>query len=145
MTKQALSILFALSALSLAAPACVITNTTRDVGSTASDGTVYLGWNLIGREKDPNANDEDTYDIGAGLGNYSAIRFKAEKPIAFAQVLVIFANGERWVAPAPAALGNNEWSAPIQLPGGPRPIHSIVVTGRSTASLLSRLEIHGYR
>jgi hypothetical protein len=132
--------------VSLAVPACVVTTTNRDVGSVASDGTVYLGWNLIGRDGGNNKpNDQDTYDIGAHLGSFSAIRLHVEKPIAFAEVLVIFANGERWVAQVPPVLNNEEWSPAIPLPGGPRQIHSIVVTGRSTTSLLSRLEIHGFR
>lgn len=143
MNKNALVLL---SVLSLAAPACVITTTNRDVGSVAADGSVYLGWHLIRRDdKNPNANDQETYDIGAQLGNFSTIRINADKPVAIARVHVIFANGERWDAPAPAALGGNEWSAPIQLPGGPRPIHSVVIDGRSTTSLLSRVEVHGTR
>lgn len=138
MTKKALA-LFAL--LSLAAPACTITTTTREVGSVASDGSVYLGWNLI----DNKGNDQDTFDIGANLGAYSTIRLHAEHPITFGQVLVIFADGERWIAPAPQALAEGEWSAPIPLPKGPRAIHSVVVNGRSTAGLLSRLEVYGTR
>jgi hypothetical protein len=135
-----------LSVLSLAAPACVIRDTSRDVGSVASDGTVYLGWNLIGSDGGPSKpNDEDTYDLGANLGSFSAIRLHAEKPISIVQVLVVFANGERVAVQAPAAMNTDEWSAPIPLPGGPRQIYSIVVTGRATTSLLSKLEIHGTR
>ena len=149
MKKHALVMLAWLSLVGLAsfaAPGCVITDTSRSVGSVASDGSVYLGWNLIGSDGgNGKPDDSDTYDIGAGLGNYSAIRLHAEKPIQLTQVLVIFANGERWVAQAPGGLNTDEWSAPIALPGGPRPIHSIVVIGRSTSSLLSKLEIHGLR
>lgn len=136
-----------LSVLSLALPACVVTTTApRDVGSVAADGSVYLGWHLINRGNNANGgNDQETYDVGAQVGAFSTIRLHGDKPIALAQVLVIFANGERWTAPAPAQLGNDEWSAPIQLPGGPRPIHSIVIFGRSTTSLLAHLEIHGGR
>jgi hypothetical protein len=123
-----------------------VTTTTRDVGAVNADGTVYLGWNLIGKDGGKgNPNDSDTYDIGAQMGNFSALRLHSEKPIAFAQILVVFADGERWVAPGPAAMGAEEWSQPIPLPRGPRPIHSVVVTARSTNSLLSRLEIHGTR
>lgn len=128
----------------LAAPACTITTTNRDVGSVAADGTVYLGWHLMNRDNKA-GNDQETFDIGAQVGGFSTLRLHADKPMTLAQVLVIFANGERWTAPAPAALGNDEWSQPIQLPGGPRPIHSIVVTGRSTTSLLAKLELHGGR
>jgi hypothetical protein len=134
-----------LSMLSLAAPACVITTTTRDVGTVSPDGSVFLGWHLIRRDEKTNANDQETYDVGAQLGTFSAIRLHADKPLALAQVRVIFADGERWIAPAPQGLGAEEWSAPIQLPGGPRAIHSVVVFGRSTTSLLSKLEIHGTR
>ena len=144
MKKHAFVMLSLAALASMAAPACVVTTTNRDVGSVAADGTVYLGWNLIGREKDPSANDQDTYDVGAQLGTFSSIRLRAEKPVVIAQVLVIFADGERWNAPAPAELGTDQWSAPIQFPG-PRAIHSIVVSGRPTTSLLSRLEIHGNR
>jgi hypothetical protein len=143
MKKNALVLL---SVLALATPACVITATPpRDVGSVNADGSVYLGWHLIARDDKSHPNDVETYEVGAQLGNFSTIRLHSEKPIALAQVLVIFANGERWVAPAPPALGAEEWSAPIQLSGGPRPIHSIVVTGRSTTSLLSKLEINATR
>jgi hypothetical protein len=140
--------LLLVSVLSLALPACVVTTTApRDVGSVAADGSVYLGWHLLNRDNKnkPDNLDQETYDIGAQVGGFSTIRLHADKPIAVAQVLVIFANGERWAAPAPAVLGQNEWSAPIQLPGAPRPIHSIVVTGRSTTSLLAHLELHGGR
>jgi hypothetical protein len=143
MTKNALVML---AVLSLGAPACTVTTTSRDVGSVASDGSVYLGWNLVGRDhKDPNVNDSDTYDIGQQVGAFSAIRLHAEKPLTLAQVLVIFADGERWVAPAPPALGQDQWSAPIPLPRGQRAIHSIVVAGRPNTDLLSRLEIYGTR
>jgi hypothetical protein len=135
-----------LSVLSLAAPACVVhTTAPRDVGSVAADGSVYLGWHLVRSNKKTNANDVETYDVGAHIGNFSAIRIHAEKPTALAEVLVIFANGERWVAQAPAMLNTEEWSAPIALPGAPRAIHSIVVTGQPTGSLLSKIELHGYR
>lgn len=138
MTKNALVLL---SLLSLAAPACTITTTTRDVGSVSTDGSVYLGWNLI----DNKGNDSDTYDIGAQLGAYSAIRLHADKPVELGQVQVVFADGERWLAPAPAAMNGDEWSAPIPLPRGPRPIHSVVIAGKATTSLLARVEIYGYR
>ncbi len=142
MKKNAVALL---CLLSLASSACVVTTTTRDVGSVAADGSVYLGWHLIARDNKSNVNDEETYDVGAQLGNFSALRLHADKPIQFAQVLVIFANGERWVAPAPPELGTDAWSQPIPLPGGPRAIHSVVVTGKSATSLLARLEIHGVR
>lgn len=142
MKKTAFAVL---SVLSLAAPACVITSTQRDVGSVAADGTVYLGWHLVNRDGKNGADDQETYDVGAQLGNFSAIRLHADKPVSLTQVLVIFADGERWVAPAPNALGDNQWTAPLALPRGPRAIHSVVVLGRSTTSLLSRLEIHGNR
>lgn len=143
MTKNALAML---ALLSLAAPACVIRTTApRDVGSVSADGSVYLGWHLVNRATASKPEDQETYDVGAHLGAFSAIRMHTEKPVAFSQVLVIFANGERWVAPAPAAMGADEWTAPIQLPGGPRPIHSIVVNGHSTTSLLAKLEFHGTR
>lgn len=145
MNKNALLLLSVLSVASLAAPACTITTTAnRDVGSLNADGSVYLGWHLLNRDN-KSGNDRETYDVGAQLGAFSSIRLHGDKPIAIAQVLVIFANGEQWVAPAPAGLANDEWSQPIPLPGGPRPIHSIVVYGRSTASALSKLEIHGGR
>ncbi|MGZ3423620.1 MAG: hypothetical protein ACXVEF_18305 [Polyangiales bacterium] len=142
MTKNALVML---AVLSLGAPACVVTTTTRDVGSLNADGTVYLGWNLVGGDNKTGANDQDTYYVGQQVGAFSAIRLHSEKPISVAQVLVVFADGERWIAPVPAQLGNDQWTAPIPLPRGPRAIHSIVVFGRSTAALLSRLEIHGTR
>lgn len=129
-----------LLALSIAAPACVVTTTSRDVGSVAADGSVYLGWHLL-----KNTNDTETYEVGSQLGGFSTVRLHAEKPLALGQVLVIFADGERWVAPAPAALGQEEWSSPIPLPGGPRAIHSVVVQGRATTSQLAKLEIHGGR
>ena len=144
MTKHALVLL---SLLSLSAPACVIhTQAPRDVGSVNADGTVFLGWHLINRDsKSNNGNDMETYDIGAAQGNFSSIRLMSEKPISLWIVRVIFANGEQWDAPVPPTMGANEWTNPIQLPGGPRPIHSIVVYGRSTTSLLSKVEIHGGR
>ena len=146
MKKYALVMLAVFSFASFAAPACVIRDTTRDVGSVAADGTVYLGWNLIGSDGGKSQpNDQDTYTIGPNLGAFSALRLHAEKPIAIVQVQVNFADGQSWVAPAPAALNTDEWSAPIAIPGGPRVIQSIVVVGRATTSLLSKLEIHGTR
>ncbi len=142
MKKNALVLL---SVLSLAAPACVITTTNRDVGSVNADGSVYLGWHLLNRNEKTNANDQETYDVGVQLGAFSSIRLHADKPMSIARVHIIFANGERYDAPAPPALGAEEWSPPLQLPGGPRPIHSIVVDGRSTTSLLAKLELHGGR
>lgn len=143
MNKNALALLALLSLI----PACTVTTTgAREVGSVAADGSVYLGWHLINRDnKKNNGNDLETYDIGANLGNFSTIRLHSEKPVTIAQLHVIFANGERWDAPAPAAMNNDEWSAPIQLPGGPRPIHSIQFVGRSTTALLSKVEIYGGR
>jgi hypothetical protein len=142
MNKHALVLL---SVLSLAAPACVITTTSRDVGSVNADGSVYLGWHLLQRNEKTNANDQEVYEVGAQVGAFSSIRLHADKPLSLARVHVIFANGERWDAPAPPGLNTDEWSAPIQLPGGPRPIHSIVIDGRSTSSLLAKLEVHGGR
>ena len=142
MNKTALVLL---AALALAAPAGTITSHSRDGGSVASDGSVYLGWHLLNKDGKVNGNDEESYAVGAQLGSFSAIRLHADKPVALAQVLVIFANGERWVAPAPQELGADQWSAPIPLPGGPRAIHSVVVHGRSTTSILSHFEIYGSR
>jgi hypothetical protein len=144
MTKSALVLL---SLLSLAAPACVVhTQAPRDVGSINADGSVFLGWHLLNRDnKGNNGNDSETYDIGAQVGNFSSIRLFSDRPISIAQVHVIFANGERWDAPAPPVMNANEWTGPIQLPGGPRPIHSIIINGRSTSSLLAKVEIHGGR
>lgn len=141
MTKNTLLML---ALMSFASPACVITTTPpRDVGSVNSDGTVYLGWNLVG--KPDKSTDQDTYLVGANNGTFSAIRLNADKPVAFTQVLVIFADGERWVAPAPATLGAGEITPPIPLPNGPRAIYSIVVSGAPTADLLSKVEINANR
>ena len=144
MTKNALALL---SFLALAAPACVVTTQApRDVGTVNADGSVFLGWHLLNRDNKSNGGvDVETYDIGAQHGNFASIRLYSEKPIALTRVHVIFANGERWDAPAPPAMNANEWTGPIQLPGGPRPIHSIVIYGRSTTSLLSKFEIYGGR
>jgi hypothetical protein len=142
MTKNALFLLALVS--SLAAPACVITETPpRDVGSANADGSVYLGWNLIGRAD--KQTDHDEYLVGAGVGNFSAFRLHAEKPVALNEVLVIFADGTRWVAPAPQTMGVNETSQPIALPNGPRAIYSITITGAPTTDLLSRVDIDGFR
>lgn len=135
-----------LTLLSLAAaPACVVTTTTREVGSVAADGSVYLGWNLIGNDGGKsNPFDTDTYDIGANFGGFSMLRLHADKPVAFAQIQVIFADGERWIAQGPPSLNADETSAPIVLPGG-RAIHSVVIVGRATNSLLTKVEIYGLR
>jgi hypothetical protein len=139
------NILALLSVLSLATPACVVhTTAPRDVGSVSADGSVFLGWHLLNRASAKRPVDVETYDIGAQHGAFSTIRLHADKPIAINEVLVIFANGERLVAPAPAGMGQDEWTAPIQL-GAPRPIHSIVVQGTSSTSLLAKLEIFGGR
>lgn len=142
MTKTALVML---SLLSLATPACVVTTTNRDVGSVAADGSVFLGWHLIARDNKSSVDDQETYDIGNQFGAFSTLRLHVDRPTTITQVLVIFADGERWVAQAPAALAQNEWSAPIPLPRGPRPIHSVIVTGRSSSSMLAKLEIYGTR
>jgi hypothetical protein len=142
MTKK---ILLLLGLLSIAAPACVVRTTNREVGSVSSDGSVYLGWHLLARDNRGGGDDQETYDIGAHLGPFSAIRLHADRPVTLTQVLVIFADGERWVAPAPQVLGQDEWTNPIFLPRAPRPIHSIVVFGRSTTSLLAHLEFYGSR
>lgn len=139
--------LLLLSLLSVATPACVVTTTApRDVGSISSDGSVYLGWHLLNRDNKTNGgNDVETYDVGAQHGGFSAIRIHTDRPISLAEVLVIFANGERWAAPAPATMNANDWTAPLPFPSPQRPIHSIVITGRSTSSLLARVEVHGTR
>jgi len=130
--------------LALSSSACVITETPpRDVGSVNSDGTVYLGWNLIGRAD--KADDHDEYLVGAGVGNFTAFRLHAEKPVAFTEVLVIFADGTRWVAPGPQSMGANETSAPVQLPNGPRGIYSITLSGKPTTDLLARVDIDAFR
>ena len=83
-----------ISVMSLVTPACVITQTApRDVGALNADGTVYLGWHLIARPKN-NANDRETYDVGAQLGNFSALRIHVDSAVSLAQVSVILANGE---------------------------------------------------
>lgn len=139
-------VLLSLFAVALAAPACVVTAAPpRDVGTVSADGSVFLGWHLLSRDNKTGADDQETYAVGAQLGTFSALRLHADKPLGLAQVLVIFADGERWVLPAPHGLGADEWTQAIPLHGGPRAIHSIVVTGQPTTSLLSKLEFHGHR
>lgn len=141
MTKNALLLL---ALFSIGAPACVIATTPpRDVGSVNSDGTVYLGWNLVGRPD--HATDQDTWPVGAQVGNFTAIRLHSEKPVSITRVLVVFADGQQWVAPAPATMGADEWSSPIPLPNGPRAISSITISGAPTTDLLSRLDVDGFR
>ena len=143
-TNAALTQLALLAFLSIAAPACVITETPpRDVGSVNADGTVYLGWNLIGRAD--KQVDHDEYVVGAGVGNFTAFRLHSEKPVSFTEILVTFADGQRWVAPGPQSMGANEMSAPIALPNGPRPIYSITLSGKPTTDLLSRVDIDAMR
>jgi hypothetical protein len=138
-------VLALLASLTLVTPACVIRTTApRPVGALNTDGSVFLGWHHVAKNQNQGP-DREAYDVGAQLGNFSSIRLHADSPVAIDEVLVIFANGERWVAPGPLALAGGEWSQPIPLPGGARPIHSVVLTGRATTGLLSTVEVHGAR
>jgi hypothetical protein len=138
-------VLLLLSVLSLAAPACVVhTTAPRDVGSLNADGSVFLGWHLF-RSSGPGGVDREVYDVGQQLGNFQALRLHADRPVEITQVLVIFADGERWMAPAQQVLDTNQWSAWIPLPRAPRPIHSVEILGRSTSAMLANVDVHGLR
>ncbi len=129
----------------LALPACIINAAPpREVGSAATDGSVYLGWRLVSKEK-KGANDRETFPVGERFGTFSTIRLTTDRPLNLAQVVVIFMNGEQWIARAPAALSGGQWSEVIALPGAPRAIHSVVVDGIATSTMHAKLEIHATR
>ena len=131
-----------ISLLAVAMSACVVTaQPPREPGTVNSDGSVYLGWRLLSRNK--GKNDRETYNMGAQLGTFTSLRLTTDKPAALAQVTVIFANGEQWMAPIPASLAGGEWSGAIALPGAPRAIHSVVIDGHATGSMHAKVEIHG--
>jgi hypothetical protein len=127
-----------LAALATAAPACVVHVT--EPGAVTSDGSVYLGFDLFsGKGK----SDRERIDVGQQLGAFSTIRLNTDESIALSQVVVIFADGERFKVPVPAKLGGGRWTEPVALPRGPRPIHSVVVTARSLGKHLAKIEIYG--
>jgi hypothetical protein len=128
-----------LAALAIAAPGCTIY--TQEPGHVASDGSIYLGWNLFTGKK----ADRESYAVGQKLGPYSSIRLHADEASTVSEVTVIFADGERFAAPAPGAMTEGQWTNPIALPGGARPLHSIVVGAQSQTKRLAKIEIYGTR
>jgi hypothetical protein len=130
---------FILAALAAAVPACTVY--TVEVGSASSDGTVYLGFNLFSAK---GKSEREAYPIGQEHGPFSTLRLKADKAVAISRVTVVFADGERFNAPI-SELAGGQWSAPIALPGGPRPIHSVVIVATSRAKGLASIEVYGNR
>lgn len=126
-----------LTALVVAAPSCTVYVT--EPGAVQSDGSIYLGFNLFSRKK----VDRESYAIGDKLGPYSSIRLHVDEDVNVSEVTVIFADGERFAAPAPGDLAAGAWTNPIPLPRGPRPLHSIVVSAQSKTKLLAKVEING--
>lgn len=138
-------VLALLAVVTLSLSACVVNNTPpRDVGSAAADGSIYLGWRLVSKEK-KGGTDRETFNVGDGLGTYSSLRVTTDRAVNIAQLVVIFSNGEQWIAPAPGDLAAGQWTNPIALPGAPRAIHSIVVDGRAASTMHAKVEIHGTR
>ena len=135
---MSLRLLFLLGAIAVASPACVVYAT--EPGAVTSDGSVYLGFDLYsGKGK----SDRESYPVGQQLGAFSTIWLTADEPVAVQQVLVVFADGERYNAPVPATLGGHRSSPAIRLPRGPRQIHSIVVGAKSQNKHLAKIEIYG--
>ena len=132
-------ILLLLAALAFALPSCTVY--VREPGSAAADGSIYFGFHLF-RNK---GAEQETFDVGDQQGAFSSIRLFAGDQLDVDQVVVIFSDGERWTAPVPRSLGKDQWTNPIPLPRAPRAMHSIVVTARSPARNLAKLEIHGSR
>lgn len=129
-----------LTAVAITAPACTVY--VREPGTVSSDGTVYLGFSLISAKEKV---DREEYPVGQQHGAFSAIYLHADQSVSLSQVVVIFADGERFTAPAPATLGGGQSSPVIALPRGPRAIHSILVTGKSQQKGLAKVEIYAKR
>jgi len=127
-----------LAALATTAPACVVHVT--EPGAVTPDGSVYLGFDLFSSK---GKSDRERILVGQELGAFSSIRLNADAPVALNQVVVIFADGERFNAPVPARLAGGQWTGTIALPRGARPIHSIVVTAKSQGKHLAKIEIYG--
>ena len=129
-----------LTAVASIAPACTVY--VREPGAVISDGSVYLGFSLISAK---GKVDNEEYPVGQQHGAFSAIRLHADESVSLNQVVVIFADGERFTAPTPATLGGGQSSGLIALPRGPRPIHSILVAGKSQRKGLAKVEIYATR
>ncbi len=130
-----------LGTLATAATACTVQ--TIPPGTVLADGSVDLGFELFDNKGKP---DREAIPLGRQLGALSTIRLVANKPIALSRMTVIFADGERFVAPLPARLRGGESTPVIQLPRGPREIHSVVIVARSEGKeLLAKLELYGTR
>lgn len=127
--------------IAMAAPACTVY--VQEPGAVASDGSVYLGFHLFSGRKA--AGDRESYEVGQKHGAFSSIRLHTDDPVNITEVFVIFADGERYTAPAPGALAAEGWTNPIPLPRGPRPIHSIVVGAKGQTKKLANIEIYGTR
>ena len=130
---------FALAALAIAVPACTVY--TVEVGSVSSDGTVYLGFNLYSAK---GKTEREEFPIGQQHGAFSALRIKADKAVAINRMTVVFADGERFNTNVPAQMSAG-WSAPMVLPRGPRPIHSVVIVATSQGKGLASIEVYGTR
>src|SRR5690349_1769029 len=115
-----------LAALATAAPACTVYTT--QPGTALADGSIDMGFDLFDNKGKP---DREAILIGQELGAFKTIRVIADKPVALSRVTVVFADGERFVAPVPTHLKGGQSTPVITLPRGPRPIHSIVIVARS--------------
>jgi hypothetical protein len=123
-----------------ATPACTIY--VNEPGAVMKDGSVYLGFHLYSGK---GGFDREEYPIGQKHGAFRSLRLHADKGVEVNEVQVIFADGERWVAPAPGGLAQGQWSQEIVLPRGPRAIHSVWVGGKSQSKRLANVEIYGTR
>jgi hypothetical protein len=121
-----------------AAPACVVH--TLEPGAVTSNGSVYLGFSLFDDKGKP---DREKYAVGQQLGQFSSLQLVADHAVTVSKVVVIFADGERFTAPAPRRLGAGQSSPLIALPRGPRAIHSVVIAAQSDHKLLSKIEVYG--
>jgi hypothetical protein len=61
-----------------------------------------LGWDLFDARGKP---DRERYPVGQQHGSFSSIRLHADKAATLSQVVVIFMDGERFIAPAPSSMG----------------------------------------
>lgn len=113
------------------------------IGEPAADGSINLGWHLF---KKKGKKEREVYPVGVQHGEFSAIRLTTSNaPAQVKRVIITFGNGERFEPKVRPRMEKNSSTRWIDLPGGKRKIHDVVVVAHSPAKLLAKIEVYAKR
>jgi len=135
-------LLLVCAAFILGSGACTVYTNNTTKGTVLSDGSVYLGFDLVSRKR----GDSWTL-IGEEHGYFSSLRFQVEdRPLNLDRMVVEFGDGEQWTAPAKGNFEPGAWSDEMKLPA-PKTIHKVTYYGKSSGKKggMAKVSLYGRR